>query len=146
MTRDIVTCVPEDDLEQMMETMTRKRIRHVPIIVGTKIDGMISSRDVLWERIQEYKVEVGYLSALHEVAKALNSTLTTEEVFSTIVKVASVATKAKGCSLMLLDDEKKYLTRKATYGLSDEYLSKGLTAVDPIVDDVMKGKPTLSLM
>lgn len=140
MISDVVTCMPEDDVEQVMETMTQKRIRHMPVVIGRKVEGMISSRDVLGEKIEECKVEIGYLSALHEAAKALNSMLTTEEVFSTIVRVTSVATKAKGCSLMLFDDKKKYLTRKATYGLSDEYLSKGLAMVGPILDDVMKGK------
>jgi CBS domain-containing protein len=140
MISDVVTCTPEDNIEQVMETMTQHRIRHVPILVGEAVGGMISSRDVFREQIEECKLEIGYLSALHETAKALNSMLTPEDVFSAIVRITSVATRAKGCSLMLFDDKKKHLTRMATYGLSEEYLSKGLTIADPILADVMKGK------
>ena len=140
MTNEVVTCTPEDTIEQVMEIMTKRRVRQVPIVVDEKVEGIISSRDIFGAQIEECKLEVGYLGALHDLAKALNSTLTLDDVFQTLVKITSVATGAKGCSLMLFDDKKKYLTRKATYGLSDEYLSKGLTITDPILDDVMKGK------
>ncbi len=143
MTREVATVTPEDDLDHVMKTMTEKGIRHLPVVAGTKVEGMISSRDVLPKQLEQYKVEVGYLSALHEAARAINSTLTSEEAISTIVRVTSVATKAKGCSVMLLDDEKKYLTHKATYGLSDEYLRKGVIMADRILEDTMKGKPII---
>ena len=140
MTEDVLTCTPEDTIEQVMEIMTQHRIRHVPIVVGEKVEGIISSRDIFGGQIEECKLEVGYFRALHDIAKALNSTLAPEEVFQTLVRITSVVTGAKGCSLMLFDDKKKYLTPQATYGLSDEYLNKGLTITDPILDDVMKGK------
>ena len=140
MISNVVTCTPEDNIEQVMESMTQHRIRHIPIVIGTVVEGMISSRDVIGEQIEECKLEVCYLRALHDIAKALNSTMTPEDVFQTLVRITTVATGAKGCSLMLFDDKMKYLIHKATYGLSDEYLSKGLTLAEPIIDDVMKSK------
>lgn len=86
-------------------------------------------------------LEAQYFNALHESAKAINSSLRTHEVLSTIVRVTAQAIGAKGCSVMLLDDQRKYLVHTATYGLSDEYLNKGVLMADRILDDTMKGKP-----
>ena len=143
MSKEVTTASPEDDLDYVMKAMTEKKIRHLPIVAGTKVEGMISSLDALSEQLAQYKVEVGYLSALQEAARAINSTLNSEEAISTIVKVTSMATKAKGCSVMLLEDQNKYLTHRATYGLSDEYLRKGVIMADRILEDTMKGKPII---
>ena len=62
MTREVAIAVPEDELEYVTNTMIQKGIRHVPIMVGTKVDGMISSRDVVEEQLAECKVDVRHLS------------------------------------------------------------------------------------
>jgi predicted transcriptional regulator len=140
MTREVAIGTPEDDIDHVVKTMTQKGIRHLPVMEGVEVKGMISSRDVLGEQLEECNVQVGYLAALHETAKAINSVLKIDEVLSTIVRVTARVTGAKGCSIMLLDDEKKYLEHKATYGLSDQYLNKGVLKVDRVLDDKMKGK------
>ncbi|MEE8470116.1 MAG: GAF domain-containing protein [Dehalococcoidia bacterium] len=82
-----------------------------------------------------------YFDALHEVARTVNSTLNADEVLSKIVKAATEATDAKGCSVMLLDDEKKHLVHSASYGLSDQYLHKGEILADRSLADALKGEP-----
>ena len=141
MTKDVVVAVPEDDLDHIMDTMSQKEIRHLPIVVGTKVEGMISSRDVIGEQLEECKVEINYLGTLHELAKIINSPLRADEVLHTIVRVAAQAIGAKGCSVMLLDDQKKFLIHTATYGLSDQYLKKGVLMADRILNETLKGKP-----
>ena len=62
MTREVAIAVPEDELEYVTNTMIQKGIRHVPIMVGTKVEGMISARDVVEEQLAECKVDVRHLS------------------------------------------------------------------------------------
>ena len=52
-------------------------------------------------------------------------------------------TKAKGCSVMLLDDERKYLVHTATYGLSEQYLHKGMIVADRSLADTLKGEAVI---
>jgi len=42
-----VTVRPEQDLEECMELMTDKRVRHLPVIQGDKLIGMISIGDIV---------------------------------------------------------------------------------------------------
>jgi GAF domain-containing protein len=84
--------------------------------------------------------EARYFDALHEVARTVNSTLNASDVLSRIVKAATESTDAKGCSVMLLDDEKKHLLLSASYGLSDQYLHKGEIMADRSLADALKGE------
>ena len=47
MTRDVICCSPEDDLDEVSAIMKAKRIRHVPVCdADGKLHGMISIGDV----------------------------------------------------------------------------------------------------
>ncbi|MGD9689654.1 MAG: CBS domain-containing protein [Phycisphaerales bacterium] len=46
MTRDVVTAAPTDRLDHVREIMHTRRIRHVPIVDGTGLCGLISIGDV----------------------------------------------------------------------------------------------------
>jgi CBS domain-containing protein len=47
MTRDLIVAVPDDDLDYAMQAMTRNRIRHLPIVEGGRLAGMLSIGDVV---------------------------------------------------------------------------------------------------
>jgi CBS domain-containing protein len=47
MTRDVVTGLPTDDLLSVSRTMSERRIRHLPILDGGKLVGLVSIRDVV---------------------------------------------------------------------------------------------------
>jgi CBS domain-containing protein len=47
MTADVVTGTPEDDVEDAMGLMTRRRIRHLPILDDNRLAGLISIGDVV---------------------------------------------------------------------------------------------------
>ena len=47
MTRKVVVVPPERTVEECMALMTEKHIRHLPVVDGDKILGMISMRDVV---------------------------------------------------------------------------------------------------
>ena len=63
MTVDVSTCAPPDDLEQLMETMTEQRIRHLPVIEEGRLVGLVSIGDVVKHRISEVQAERDHLSA-----------------------------------------------------------------------------------
>ncbi len=64
MTTGVYTCKPDDTIKQVMEVMTSRRIRHLPV-VGDEgaIVGMISIGDVVKERISETEAEAEALKA-----------------------------------------------------------------------------------
>ena len=61
MTKDVVIGIPEDELDYVLNIMTQKRIRHLPIMVGAKLEGIISIRDIVEEQLAESKAQVRYL-------------------------------------------------------------------------------------
>jgi CBS domain-containing protein len=51
MTREVITCPPGAELREVMDVMTERRIRHLPIVEGSRLVGMISIGDVVnWLR------------------------------------------------------------------------------------------------
>ena len=62
MTTEVIVGVPEDDLEQTLRTMTEKGVRHLPIMVGPEVVGMLSIRDVIEERLTECTANVRFLN------------------------------------------------------------------------------------
>lgn len=63
MTEGVYTCVPEDDMKSLMETMTTRRIRHLPVVEDDKVVGMVSIGDVVRERMAETEAEAEALKA-----------------------------------------------------------------------------------
>jgi CBS domain-containing protein len=61
MTRDVVTCVPEDDLRTLMQRMTDGRFRHLPVVKGGELNGIISIGDVVKHRLLELETEAHML-------------------------------------------------------------------------------------
>ena len=57
MTRDVETCSSEDQLIDIMEVMTRQRIRHLPVIQNGTLDGIVSIGDVVKQRLEEVQSE-----------------------------------------------------------------------------------------
>ena len=53
MTRQVRTCSPEDDIEDVMDTMTHGRFRHVPVTEDGKLVGVVSIGDLVKHRMGE---------------------------------------------------------------------------------------------
>ena len=58
MTEDIIIGFPEDDLSNVSNVMTEKRIRHLPIMDEQKLVGIISIGDVVKAQLKSYAMEV----------------------------------------------------------------------------------------
>lgn len=54
MTTDVVRCTPDDTADEVMQTMTQRRLRHLPVVDGTdQIVGIVSIGDVVKSRIDD---------------------------------------------------------------------------------------------
>jgi CBS domain-containing protein len=53
MTSEVFTCSPEDEVETLMAAMTDRRIRHVPVVDGGLLCGIVSIGDVVKSRFDE---------------------------------------------------------------------------------------------
>lgn len=61
MTREVIIGMPQDDLISVANTMTEKRIRHLPIVDQGKLVGIVSIGDVVKAQRDQYLGEVDTL-------------------------------------------------------------------------------------
>lgn len=61
MTKRVIVGVPEDDIISVAHTMTEKRFRHLPIVDGDRLVGIISSGDILKAQRDQYMGEIDTL-------------------------------------------------------------------------------------
>ena len=57
MTRKVVTCTRADTISSVMELMTAGKFRHLPVVEGNKLIGVISIGDVVKHRVQQIEFE-----------------------------------------------------------------------------------------
>jgi len=65
MSTDVVTCTPDDGIEDLARTMTERRVRHIPVVVDGRLRAIVSIGDIVKHRIDELQAErdqlVGYI-------------------------------------------------------------------------------------
>lgn len=61
MTRSPITCGPDATLDEILANMTEKRIRHLPVVDGGKLVGVISIGDVVKRKIDNSEREAAAL-------------------------------------------------------------------------------------
>jgi CBS domain-containing protein len=61
MTRDVATCQPTDTVKDVMATMSRRHIRHLPVMEKGRLKDMLSQRDVMEARLEETRLEADVL-------------------------------------------------------------------------------------
>ncbi|ARK12399.1 CBS domain-containing protein [Fibrivirga algicola] len=63
MTANVITITPEQSLESCMVTMADKHIRHLPVMDGEKLVGIISINDVVNTIIHDQKARINSLES-----------------------------------------------------------------------------------
>ena len=63
MTRDVVFAQPEETVDALLERMTGRRIRHLPVCKGNRLAGIISIGDLVKYKIREAQAEAEGLKA-----------------------------------------------------------------------------------
>lgn len=57
MTRDLICALPEDKVEYVKHVMTQSRVRHIPIMRGKEVAGVVSIGDVIRCALDEVQVQ-----------------------------------------------------------------------------------------
>ena len=61
MTRDVITVTPQTGTNTCMAIMSQKKIRHLPVMDGDKVLGMISIRDIMDDIIADQEQTIAQL-------------------------------------------------------------------------------------
>ena len=136
--------------------MTEKSL--IPICSWCK---KIRTEDMSWQSIDMYLADIGfgvfthgmcpgcaekyfekkvYLENYQNICKAISVSLSLEEVLSLIVTNVVKVMNVKASMLRLLDKNTNKLEVAAYYGLSEEYVNKGLVVSDASIADALSGK------
>jgi CBS domain-containing protein len=63
MTADLITCKPDDTVDHLLDLMTDRRIRHLPVMENGELRGILSIGDVVKNRIREVREEAEQLKS-----------------------------------------------------------------------------------
>lgn len=109
MTRNVVVVHEEDNLEWIEEAMNRHQFRHLPVVDGKRLVGILSHRDIL-------RVSVGALANLRQgiseqrtleercfVANMMNPTVLTTRPEATVVEAARAMLTGRVGALPVVD-------------------------------------------
>ncbi len=77
---------------------------------------------------------------LYEISKQVIAAVGVQNVLRAIVESITIGTKAKGCSLLVLSSDGDKLYHRVSYGISKEYIGKGVIEVDGNIRRVLEGE------
>ena len=63
MTRDVVVVTPQTRTRDCMALMSQRKIRHLPVVDGGSVLGMISIRDILDDIIADHELTIAQLQS-----------------------------------------------------------------------------------
>jgi CBS domain-containing protein len=61
MTSDVVSCRPQDPVDEVAAIMTNRRVRHMPVLEDGELVGIVSIGDVVLSRIRQLEQDRGQL-------------------------------------------------------------------------------------
>lgn len=70
MTHPVKSCKPGDTIKSVMAEMTRSRLRHLPVIEGGRLLGIVSIGDVVKNRLDELELEASVMRDAYRAAAA----------------------------------------------------------------------------
>lgn len=61
MEREVITVSPDETVDRCMALMTERRIRHLPVMAGGRLVGLISIGDLMKRIIEDREFDIGQL-------------------------------------------------------------------------------------
>lgn len=62
-TRDIITCTPEMNVEEIGAVMTTRRVRHLPVVDARGLHGVVTIGDLLAHRLSDQETTIQHLNS-----------------------------------------------------------------------------------
>ena len=63
MTPDVIRAAPSETVDALLGRMTNRRVRHLPVMAGEKVCGLVSIGDLVKHKISEVEAEAQTLKA-----------------------------------------------------------------------------------
>ncbi len=109
MSNNLVTLNSKDDLTTAEELFKTHKIRHIPIVQGQEIIGMLSHTDLMRvsyaETIQEYETEVNVvLNSIFTIEQVMTKNVVTVDATDTIREVAEILSDREFHALPVVED------------------------------------------
>ncbi|MCF7811128.1 CBS domain-containing protein [bacterium] len=61
MTTDLIICTSDEDTDVALEIITEKRLRHLPVMEGERIIGLVSIGDIVKTTLKDTKFEIHHM-------------------------------------------------------------------------------------
>jgi CBS domain-containing protein len=65
----VTTVSPDESVNRVMNLMTRHRVRHMPVLRGANLTGIVSIGDVVKYRLEELELETNVLRDVYNAAR-----------------------------------------------------------------------------
>ncbi len=65
----VTTVSPDESVKRVMDLMTHRRVRHMPVLRDGRLAGIISIGDVVKHRLDDLELETNVLRDVHNVAR-----------------------------------------------------------------------------
>ena len=110
MTTDLITVGVEDGLDKAEHLLKKYKIRHIPVVEGKKIVGMLSLNDILRISFADgaFREEENVSSSIYEmftIRHLMRTKLETVSSYFTIKEVAMKFVESEYHSLPVVDDD-----------------------------------------
>jgi CBS domain-containing protein len=65
----VTTVAPDESVNRVMKLMTHHRVRHMPVLSGGKLVGIVSIGDVVKHRLEDLELEANVLRDVYNAAR-----------------------------------------------------------------------------
>jgi CBS domain-containing protein len=69
MRHGVTTVSPDESVNRVMNLMTHQRVRHMPVLRGGKLAGIVSIGDVVKHRLEDLELETNVLRDVYNAAR-----------------------------------------------------------------------------
>lgn len=90
--------------------------------------------------------ELNYYHELYEIAASINSAGSREKILQSIVQGICQTMKSKGCSLLLLSQDRKSLIHTVSWGLSQAFTEAGPRSIEKSLPETVVGKGRVAIV